>query len=151
DALQLFWSHARMVWQGPYNRVLYVAVTSLPPKCRMHCCWEGPMGRREVVENKVLAGGPKRAYVRYQTKDIKHSRGHENCPLCEPARAMQPSEILPSALFENAIDQYLNMRRTVPLSVPLSQARDFYGGQPLTRNRRRRRAALLAGNTQNSY
>lgn len=109
------------------------------------------MRRREAAENKVLADSPNRGYVGYRTHDIKHTRGHENCPLCEPARAMLPSEILPSALFDIAIDRYLDMRRTVPLSVPLSQARDFYGGQLLTRTRRRRRAALLAGNTQNSY
>jgi integrase len=66
---------------------------------------------------------------------------------------MIQSAISPSQMFESAIDLYLDMRRTVPMS-PARDAgfRSAYGGGYIPmRNGRRRRAAFLAGNTENSY
>ena len=109
---------------------------------------------------KSLACVPNGEYVETPLQ-IKHSQGHKDCPLCDPVRAMHQSAISPVQLFEEAIDLYLNMRRTVPMSPSRdaglrSASGGGYGGgyapgyaQP--RNRRRRRAAFLASNTENSY
>lgn len=65
---------------------------------------------------------------------------------------MLPSAISPSLFFEHAIDLYLDMRHT----VPVAPARQFGfshapGGVYAPPRNRRRRAAMLAGNTEVSY
>ena len=111
-----------------------------------------PQGQREkggLYTGNPVASVGNAAYV-CGTANTKHSRGHINCPLCEPARAMHQSAISPTLLFEEAIDLYLDMRRTSPMAV----AATYAGGSPAympNRNRRRRRAIVLLPNTDRSY
>jgi site-specific recombinase XerD len=70
----------------------------------------------------------------------------------EPARAVLPSAISSNQVFEQAIDIYLEMRHTVPVAPLRSLGfSGVPGGVYAPVRNRRRRASLLASNTECSY